>query len=144
MILESCRHKAQVVAHDEREAGERALLNLGHTFGHAIEAATDYVGWLHGEAVAVGMVMAATMSQKMGWLDAAEVERVRELVSRTGLPGMPPASMSPDDFMKHMTVDKKVSIGRIRLVLLNELGQASLISDYPDELLAEVLDAFCV
>ena len=144
VILESCRHKAQVVANDEREAGERALLNLGHTFGHAIEAATDYVGWLHGEAVAVGMVMAATMSQKMGWLDAAEVERVRELVKRAGLPSEPPASMSPDDFMKHMTVDKKVSSGRIRFVLLSELGQASLISDYPDELLAEVLDAFCV
>ena len=126
----------------ERLVKER--LNLGHTFGHAIEAATDYVGWLHGEAVAVGMVMAATMSEKMGWLDVAEVERIRELVKRAGLPVMPPASMLPDDFMKHMTVDKKVSSGRIRLVLLNELGQASLISDYPDEFLAEVLDEFSV
>jgi 3-dehydroquinate synthase len=142
VILESCRHKAQVVANDEREAGERALLNLGHTFGHAIEAATDYVGWLHGEAVAVGMVMAATMSQKMGWLEVEDVDRVRDLVKRAGLPVTPPAAMSANDFMKHMIVDKKVSGGRIRLVLLNEIGQASLTSDYPDPLLAEVLDEF--
>jgi len=142
VILESCRHKAQVVANDEREAGERALLNLGHTFGHAIEAATGYDRWLHGEAVAVGMLMAATMSQKMDWLDTAGVERIRELLLRAGLPVKVPDKMSPSDFMSHMTVDKKVSGGRIRLVLLKAIGDAVLSSDYPDDVLAEVLAEF--
>ena len=139
VILESCRHKAQVVANDEREAGERALLNLGHTFGHAIEAATGYGSWLHGEAVAVGMMMAATMSQKMGWLDPEEPGRIRELLVRANLPVN---GMSAPDFLKHMAVDKKVSGGRIRLVLLKEIGDAILVSDYPDGMLDEVLDEF--
>lgn len=142
VILESCRHKAQVVANDEREAGERALLNFGHTFGHAIEAATGYDRWLHGEAVSVGMLMAATMSQKMGWLDLAAVERVRALLLRAGLPVNAPDKMSSSDFISHMTVDKKVKGGRIRLVLLKKIGDATLSSDYPDDLLAEVLADF--
>ena len=142
VILESCRHKAQVVANDEREAGERALLNLGHTFGHAIEAATGYGNWLHGEAVAVGMMMAATMSQKMGWLDPEEPGRIRELLGRANLPVKVPDGMSALDFLKHMAVDKKVSHGRIRLVLLKEIGDAILISDYPDGMLDEVLAEF--
>lgn len=142
VILESCRHKAQVVANDEREAGERALLNLGHTFGHAIEAATGYGNWLHGEAVAIGMMMAATMSQKMGWLDPEEPGRIRELLGRANLPVKVPDGMSALDFLKHMAVDKKVSHGRIRLVLLKEIGDAILISDYPDGMLDEVLAEF--
>ena len=142
VILESCRHKAQGVANDEREAGERALLNLGHTFGHAIEAATGYGNWLHGEAVAIGMMMAATMSQKMGWLDPEEPGRIRELLGRANLPGKVPDGMSALDFLKHMAVDKKVSHGRIRLVLLKEIGDAILISDYPDGMLDEVLAEF--
>ncbi len=142
VILESCRHKAQVVANDEREAGERALLNLGHTFGHAIEAATGYGSWLHGEAVAVGMMMAATMSQKMGWLDPEEPGRIRELLVRANLPVKVSDGMSAPDFLKHMAVDKKVSGGRIRLVLLKEIGDAILVSDYPDGMLDEVLDEF--
>jgi|TARA_B100000315_G_scaffold91573_2_gene84234 3-dehydroquinate synthase len=139
VILESCRHKAQVVANDEKEAGERALLNLGHTFGHAIEAATGYCNWLHGEAVAVGMMMAATMSQKMGWLDPEEPERIRELLVRANLPVKVPDGMSAPDFLKHMALDKKVSHGRIRLVLLKRIGAAILVSDYPDGMLDEVL-----
>jgi len=142
VILESCRHKAQVVANDEREAGERALLNLGHTFGHAIEAASGYGSWLHGEAVAVGMMMAATMSQKMGWLDPEEPGRIRELLVRANLPVKVSDGMSAPDFLKHMAVDKKVSGGRIRLVLLKEIGDAILVSDYPDDMLDEVLDEF--
>jgi len=142
VILESCRHKAQVVANDEREAGERALLNLGHTFGHAIEAASGYGSWLHGEAVAVGMMMAATMSQKMGWLDPEEPGRIRELLVRANLPVKVSDGMSAPDFLKHMAVDKKVSGGRIRLVLLKEIGDAILVSDYPDGMLDEVLDEF--
>ena len=142
VILESCRHKAQVVANDEREAGERALLNLGHTFGHAIEAAAGYGSWLHGEAVAVGMMMAATMSQKMGWLDPQAPGRIRELLVRANLPVKVSDGMSAPDFLKHMAVDKKVSGGRIRLVLLKEIGDAILVSDYPDGMLDEVLDEF--
>ncbi len=142
VIIESCRHKAQVVARDEKEAGERALLNLGHTFGHAIEAATGYGNWLHGEAVSVGMVMAATLSEKMGRLEKDQCARVRELLIRAGLPVTPPRDISPTDYLTHMALDKKVSAGRIRLVLLDAIGQARLVSDYPDSLLQDVLYEF--
>ncbi|HIE77107.1 MAG TPA: 3-dehydroquinate synthase, partial [Gammaproteobacteria bacterium] len=142
IIIESCRHKAQMVARDEKEAGERALLNLGHTFGHAIEVATGYGNWLHGEAVSAGMVMAATMSQKMGWLDKAQCDRIRELLTRARLPIDPPVAMRPADYLRHMKVDKKVSGGRVRLILLEAIGRARLVSDYPDALLHEVLSGF--
>jgi 3-dehydroquinate synthase len=138
-VIESCRHKAAVVAVDEKETGERALLNLGHTFGHAIEAALGYGVWLHGEAVATGMVMAATMSQRLGWLDAVDVQRIRDLLTTAGLPVDPPAELTVANCLEHMAVDKKVTAGRVRLVLLEEIGQARLVSDYPDALLHEVL-----
>ncbi len=122
-IERSCRIKAAIVAADERETGERALLNLGHTFGHAIETGMGYGVWLHGEAVATGMVLAADLSARLGWLNPAQVERVRVLLTRAGLPLTPPPELTPDDFLRLMAVDKKVQDGRLRLVLLRDLGQ---------------------
>ena len=139
-IIACCRIKAELVAADERETGDRALLNLGHTFGHAIETATGYGEWLHGEAVAVGMVLAAEMSQRLGWLGSHEVDQIRELLVRAGLPVDPPPEMTAEDFLRHMTRDKKVRDGRIRLVLLKSIGRAKLVSDYPDSVLHEVLN----
>ena len=139
-IIACCRIKAELVAADERETGDRALLNLGHTFGHAIETATGYGEWLHGEAVAVGMVLAAEMSQRLGWLGSHEVDQIRELLVRAGLPVDPPPEMTAEDFLRHMTRDKKVRHGRIRLVLLKSIGRAKLVSDYPDSVLHEVLN----
>ncbi|MBL09323.1 MAG: 3-dehydroquinate synthase [Acidiferrobacteraceae bacterium] len=137
-ILKCCHIKAQIVASDEREAGERALLNLGHTFGHAIETEFAYTDWLHGEAVAVGIVMAARMSEKLGWLKNNEVTRISDLFKRANLPTMPPKKMNEEIFMRHMSRDKKVSNGRIRLVLMESLGRAKLVSDYPDEVLSSI------
>ena len=142
VIMESCRHKAEIVASDEKETGERAILNLGHTFGHAIETASGYGSWLHGEAVAVGMLMAVTMSEKLGWLDRKIVDRTRSLLLRVNLPIVPPQGMTAGDFLKHMSVDKKVVAGKIRLVLLDALGRAKLVEDYPEEVLIQVLDEF--
>ena len=139
-IIACCRIKAELVAADERETGDRALLNLGHTFGHAIETATGYGEWLHGEAVAVGMVLAAEMSQRLGWLGSHEVDQIRELLARAGLPVDPPPEMTAEDFLRHMPRDKKVCDGRIRLVLLKSIGRAKLVSDYPDSVLHEVLN----
>jgi 3-dehydroquinate synthase len=140
VIITCCRIKSELVAADERETGDRALLNFGHTFGHAIETAAGYGEWLHGEAVAVGMVLASEMSQRLGWLESQEVENVRDVLLRAGLPVDPPHEMTIEDFLRHMTRDKKVSDGRIRLVLLESIGHAKLVSDYSDTLLHEVLN----
>jgi 3-dehydroquinate synthase len=123
-IARSCRNKADIVIADEHEGGMRALLNLGHTFGHAIETGLGYGEWLHGEAVAAGMVLAAELSARLGWLDEAAVARVRALLLRARLPVVPPPSLSSDDFLALMAVDKKVQDGRLRLILLKALGQA--------------------
>jgi 3-dehydroquinate synthase len=139
-ILRSCEIKARIVARDEREQGERALLNLGHTFGHAIESATGYVGWLHGEAVGVGLLMAADMSARLGQLDAAVVARLRTLLERAGLPVQAPR-IGAERALGYMRVDKKVQAGRVRLVLLAGLGHAVLTDHYPDEVLHETLTA---
>jgi 3-dehydroquinate synthase len=133
-IHRSCELKAEVVRRDEREAGDRALLNLGHTFGHAIETATGYTEWLHGEAVATGMLIAADMSARMGMLSKADVARVRDLLRRIGLPLDAPR-IGAASALDHMRVDKKVQSGRIRLVLLDGLGKARLMSDYADDAL---------
>jgi len=138
-IYRSCQIKAQIVARDEREQGERALLNLGHTFGHAIESATGY-GWQHGEAVGTGMLMAAEMSQRLGNLAPAVVARLRALLQRAGLPVDAPRIGGARAF-EYMRVDKKVHAGRVRLVLLAELGRAVVTSDYPDATLFETLAA---
>ena len=127
-IRRSCELKARIVAADEREAGERALLNFGHTFGHAIEAGTGYGSWLHGEAVAAGMVMAAELSSLMGQLKKNEVSRVRDLVKRAGLPVSGPA-LAPERLLELMALDKKAAKGKTRFVLLESLGRAALRAD---------------
>jgi len=141
-IERSCQDKADVVAQDELEQGVRALLNLGHTFGHAIETGMGYGNFLHGEGVAVGMVMAADLSQRMGWISLADVERVKKLILAAGLPITVPAGMTADRFMALMSVDKKVQDGQIRLVLLKGIGQAVMSDDYSAQKLAETLAEF--
>jgi 3-dehydroquinate synthase len=130
-VRRSCELKARIVAADEREAGERALLNFGHTFGHAIEAGTGYGTWLHGEAVAAGMVMAAELSALMGHLKKTEVGRVRELVRRAGLPIAGPA-LAPERLIELMALDKKAAKGRMRFVVLESIGRARLRADVDD------------
>jgi 3-dehydroquinate synthase len=129
-IERSCQNKAAIVAADEREAGQRALLNLGHTFGHAIEAGMGYGEWLHGEAVAAGMCMAAEMSRRLGWISREEVERIRQLIEAAGLPVDPPESLSGERFLELMAVDKKVQAGKLRLVLMKSLGQSVLVDQF--------------
>ncbi len=140
-IHRSCANKARVVAADEREGGLRAILNLGHTFGHAIETAQGYGDWLHGEAIAVGMLMAADVSARLGWLTAAEVDVLRTLLRRARLPIAPPRAMTPDQFLALMAVDKKVLDGQLRLVLLRHIGEAAVTSDFPLEVLHASLEA---
>ncbi|BAV32388.1 3-dehydroquinate synthase [Sulfuricaulis limicola] len=130
-IHRSCRNKAEVVAADERESGVRATLNLGHTFGHAIETGLGYGAWLHGEAIAAGMAMAADLSRRLGWLKAAETARIEKLIRRARLPVRAPGSLSPARFLELMAVDKKVLDGRLRLVLLKHLGEAVVTDECP-------------
>jgi 3-dehydroquinate synthase len=138
-IERSCSIKAEIVAADERESGQRALLNLGHTFGHAIETGTGYGNWLHGEAVAAGMLMAADLSARHGWLSADAVHRTEALLHKAGLPTRPPAEMAADTFLNLMAVDKKVVDGGLRLVLLKGIGNALVTGDFRQELLAATL-----
>ena len=126
----SCLDKAAVVAQDEKEGGIRAILNLGHTFGHAIETNQGYGVWLHGEAVAAGMVMAADMSWRLGHIKQEEVQHLQQLLKRAHLPCVPPSEMSNKDFIDLMQVDKKVLDGQLRLVLLTAIGQAVVTSDF--------------
>ncbi len=140
-IYRSCRNKAEVVAADEKEAGVRATLNLGHTFGHAIETGMGYGAWLHGEAVAAGMVMAADLSRRLGWLKEAEVTRIRALIGRARLPVQAPPTLSAARFRELMSVDKKVLAGKLRLVLLKQLGAAVITGDVPAAALDETLNA---
>jgi 3-dehydroquinate synthase len=140
-IEQSCRNKAEVVAADERESGTRALLNLGHTFGHAIETGVGYGEWLHGEAVAAGMCLAADLSARLGWIGPAEVARVRRLVERARLPTDPPSGLGPDRFLELIAVDKKVLAGRLRLVLLRALGEAVVTDAFDPGLLRATLEA---
>jgi 3-dehydroquinate synthase len=128
-IYRSCQNKADVVARDEHETGERALLNLGHTFGHAIENAMGYGVWLHGEAVGAGTMMAADLSQRMGWLSAAEVARIHALLTKAKLPLEAP-KLGTDKYLELMQMDKKVADGKIRLVLQQGIGQSVITSDY--------------
>jgi len=139
-IYRSCEIKAQVVGQDEREGGIRAILNLGHTFGHAIETGMGYGTWLHGEAVAAGMVMAAQTSQGMGWLTEADVERSRTLIRAAGLPDVAP-DLGVDTYLEYMGHDKKVEGGKMRFVLLKKLGEAVITGDVPRDVLTAVLTA---
>ncbi len=140
-IERSCAAKALVVSADERESGVRATLNLGHTFGHAIETEQGYGVWLHGEAVSAGTVMALEMSKQLGWLTEEQRDRGIGLLARAGLPIVPPKAMTAAMFLAHMSVDKKVLDGQLRLVLLRALGQALVTSDYPAATLDSVLNA---
>ncbi|MBI5429834.1 MAG: 3-dehydroquinate synthase [Nitrosomonadales bacterium] len=139
-IARSCRNKADVVAADERESGERALLNLGHTFGHAIESGMGYGNWLHGEGVAAGTIMAADLSQRLGWIGVQDVARVRKLFERAGLPVVAP-DLGVEKYLDLMGMDKKVEGGKIRFVLLKEIGRAVVYGDAPAELLRQTLQA---
>jgi 3-dehydroquinate synthase len=140
-IARSCADKARVVAADEKEAGRRALLNLGHTFGHAIETGMGYGEWLHGEAVATGMVLAAELSAHLGWIEPAVVERIRRLIAAAGLPVEPPASLSSERFLELMAVDKKVLDGVMRLVLMQGLGHSVISDEASSEQIRHILDS---
>jgi len=137
-IYRSCRNKAEVVAADERESGERALLNLGHTFGHAIENAMGYGVWLHGEAVAAGTMLAADLSRRLGWLSADEVARIRKLLVAAKLPVDAP-DLGVERYLDLMGMDKKVVDGKIRLVLQQGIGKSVITSDYDAEALRQTL-----
>ncbi len=145
-IERCCALKARIVALDERESlagGPRTLLNLGHTFGHAVETWTKYETWLHGEAVGLGLAMAADMSMRLGWLKAEDAERCIRLIERAKLPIAPPTGMTPDDFRTLMARDKKVAAGRLRLVLMRALGEAATTADFDVTALDATLDHFC-
>jgi 3-dehydroquinate synthase len=139
-IRRACEIKAAIVRRDEREQGDRALLNLGHTFGHAIETATGYARWLHGEAVGAGLLMAATMSHRAGWIDAAQVDRIDRLLQRAGLPTRA-TDVAGSVALEHMRIDKKVKAGKIRFVLMKAIGQAFVTGDYPEHALDATLRA---
>ena len=139
-IYRSCEIKAQVVGQDEREGGIRAILNLGHTFGHAIETGMGYGNWLHGEAVGAGMVMAAETSRRLGWLSDADVARTRALIRAAGLPDVAP-DLGVDTYLEYMGHDKKVEGGKMRFVLLKKLGEAVITADVPTDVLTGVLTA---
>lgn len=141
-IERSCQDKADIVAKDETEQGVRALLNLGHTFGHAIETGMGYGNWLHGEAIATGMLMAADLSARQGWMQHADVQRIRVIFEEAGLPVTGPAEMTVEQYMALMSVDKKVQAGMIRLILLKGIGQATISDDYDVTMLQETLTQF--
>ncbi len=140
-IERSCRNKAEIVAADERESGLRALLNLGHTFGHAIETGVGYGVWLHGEAVAAGICMAVDLSARLGWLNPDQVARVSALLRRARLPVQPPPELSSEAFLQRIAVDKKVQDGRLRLILLKDLGEGVMVDPVDSNLLRATLDA---
>ena len=145
-VQRSCEIKAMVVGQDERESGLRAILNFGHTFGHAIEAGLGYGQWLHGEAVGCGMVMAAVLSQRLGLVDAAFVLRLKRLIEKAGLPVVGPRLSEADNagrYLELMRVDKKAEAGEIRFVVIDAPGHAS-VRGAPDALVREVIDACCV
>ncbi len=141
-IERSCRNKAEVVAADETEQGERALLNLGHTFGHAIETGLGYGEWLHGEAVAAGTMMAAELSRRLGWLQDDDIERIATLFARAQLPVWGP-KLGVSRYLELMAHDKKVEAGKLRLVLLREVGRAVIHGEAAPEDIAAAIEARC-
>jgi len=143
VITGSCEIKSRVVAQDETEQGIRAILNLGHTFGHAIETTLGYGVWLHGEAVGVGLVMAAHLSQRLGLIDSDMVSRIKALVEKSGLPIAVPPEMTVDAFLRAMYRDKKVDAGTMRLVLIRHLGQGFVTADFDSSILNDTLEYFC-
>jgi len=142
-VYRSCEDKADIVAQDELEAGKRALLNLGHTFGHAIENTLGYGNYLHGEAISVGMLMAAKLSQLEDFLSVNEVGEIQHLLEKANLPISISGKITASDFMAAMSVDKKVIDGNIRLILLKKMGDAFICDDYQSQLLDQVINDFC-
>ena len=140
-ILRSCELKAEIVAADEFESDQRALLNLGHTFGHAIETHTGYGAWLHGEAIATGMCLAADLSRRLNWLSEPDQQDIVQLIQDCGLPDSPPADMSIENFLTLMAHDKKVISGKLRLVLQKGMGHAITTEEFDLALLRETLGA---
>lgn len=141
-IERSCINKAEVVAADERESGLRAILNLGHTFGHAIETALSYRHWLHGEAVGCGMLMAAEMSRRLGYLEEKTVREIEELLIQANLPVRVHEDVTLEQMLENMKVDKKAKEGVLYLILLEAIGNAIITSDFSAELLAETINHF--
>jgi len=138
-MRKSCECKAEIVSMDEKESGIRAILNLGHTFGHAIEASMGYGCWLHGEAVAAGMVMACKMSEKMDLISPEVTARVENLLVKASLPIRPPPAVSLEKFMTYMSVDKKVESGKLRLILLRKEGEAFVTADFEENILFDTI-----
>jgi 3-dehydroquinate synthase len=138
-VKRSCEIKAAIVAEDERESARRAVLNFGHTFGHAIETGLGYGEWLHGEAVGCGMVMAADLSARLGLISSAEAQRIRRVVERAGLPVLAPR-MDVERYLELMRLDKKSSAGEIRFVVIEALGRAG-VRGAPDDLVKQVIRA---
>lgn len=138
-MRKSCQYKADIVSEDERESGLRAILNLGHTFGHAIEAGMGYGEWLHGEAVAAGMVMACEMSSRLGWISPEITKKVETVLNAAALPIRPPPTMTLEKFMTYMSVDKKVEAGVLRLVLLKHPGEAVVTADFEESVLFDTI-----
>jgi 3-dehydroquinate synthase len=141
-IKRSCANKAQVVSEDETESGLRAILNLGHSFGHAIEAGMGYGRYLHGEAVAIGICQAANLSHRLGWLTREDTGRIIDLLQRAKLPVKPPPEMNADRFLEMMSVDKKNVDGKIRLILLRGIGEAALPCSVDRVLLETTLNEY--
>lgn len=139
-IHRSCQDKADIVAADERESGKRALLNLGHTFGHAIETGMGYGTWLHGEGVATGMVLAAELSRDLGWLEEQELARIRALISKARLPVQAPPELDSTRFLELMAVDKKVQDGLLRLVLMQGIGSSVITAEASGAQITAMLD----
>lgn len=142
VVEQSCLNKARIVEQDERESGVRALLNLGHTFGHAIETATGYKTWLHGEATALGLVMATFMSCKQGWIEERDLGRVKALLSRAALPVEPSSELNAVKLKSLMGHDKKVKAGKVRLVLMKSIGEAFVSDDFDETILDDTLNHF--
>ncbi len=141
-IERCCQSKADIVEEDEHEGGVRALLNLGHTFGHAIEAGEGYGEYLHGEAVSIGICMAADLSSRMGWLSRDDVERITSLLKKAMLPIVPPSTMKREQFMRLMAGDKKNVDGQLRLVLMRKIGDAVVTDQFDSNALKETLDSY--
>jgi 3-dehydroquinate synthase len=141
VVKRSCEIKAEIVGRDEREQGDRALLNLGHTFGHAVESATHYTKWLHGEAIGAGLLMAAAMSQECGLMKGGDVVRLQRLLERASLPVRIP-EVSPQVALEHMKIDKKVQSGRMRLILVRSIGESFVTADYPEPALQRTLETY--
>jgi 3-dehydroquinate synthase len=139
MIARCCAIKAEIVAIDERESGLRAILNLGHTFGHAIEAEKGYGNWLHGEAVSAGIVLASAVATKMNWLEASEFSRIESLLQAFDLPTVAPSDMAYDDFVSHMRHDKKVQAGQLFFVIPKGIGKAVITNEISEEVLRVIL-----